>query len=362
MQRRRIVLCAFLALALACYVDAEKAEKKEEGKAEAKPMVSVDHEIKNISVSMAFTLIACLSFLMVLFYFLNSGDPDIKELSWDSLNQTISIFVAVLSFSAFNDWAEAYFIGPLFCSHMAEEEWEEAECQLSGGAVAVDFSHMMFWFIVMQILCGVLARAAPLPKWMPAALQKIEEIPEDEEELEELKETMEIRVKCGSTLAAHITGFAAINCFSTVQDKWFSSSPITAGASVLTTLLFMLIIQRIFDEIREYISKDGDATKDEFEELWDERPSSHDDRGPAECSAEAKQVLSNPVVSVSERSCRGGCAFSAMPTTRTRKELGMRPGVLAFDRRRRRTIRVTTVVPVRVRNERFWRRREPPMP
>jgi hypothetical protein len=32
----------------------------------------------------------------------------------------------------------------------------------------------------------------------------------------------------------------------------------------------MLIIQRIFDEIREYISKDGDATKDEFEELWDE--------------------------------------------------------------------------------------------
>lgn len=205
-----------------------------------------------IGVSMAATLIGSISFIMCLYYFINYDDEDIKEMAWQTINVTISIFCAVLFFSSFNDLAEAYVIDPIF-----------GENKL--GALGVDFVHMLLWFSIMQYSLAILSGAAGPNSIDIEAFEKL-----DEEEQEEIKESKEVDMACYAVLCAHITGFASINAFGTLQMVFFSSSPGMAMLTPLIALIFMLFLQRITDEIRTKISMGDDGEMDEFEKMWDE--------------------------------------------------------------------------------------------
>lgn len=207
-----------------------------------------------VGVAMAATLLGSISFIMLLYYFINYPDKDIQEKSWETVSSTISIFCAVLLFQSFNDMTEAYIIDPIFGPGDA-----------TMGALYVDIIHMLLWFTIMQLALALLSGAAG-----PWAVDSDEFDAMNEAEQEELKEAKEVNMKCYAVLLAHITGFASINAFGTVQAIFFASSPARSFLAVPLSFVCMLILQRITDTIRERISMGDDGEKDEFEELWDE--------------------------------------------------------------------------------------------
>jgi multisubunit Na+/H+ antiporter MnhB subunit len=204
-------------------------------------------------VSMSATLIGAISFIMCLYYFINYPDEDIQQKSWETISSTISIFCAVLLFSAVNDMVEAYIIVP---------RYGEAE---GVGALCVDVIHMLTWFAIMQLSLAWFSGAAG--PWA-VDTEAYEALPEDEQE--KVKEDKEVNMSCFAVLLAHISGFASINAFGTMQAVFFSSSPYMALMTVPVAFLCMQLLQRLTDTIREWVSMGDDGEKDEFEELWDD--------------------------------------------------------------------------------------------
>jgi len=208
-------------------------------------------------VSMAATLIGAISFVMCLYYFINYPDKDIKQMSWQTISGTISIFCAVLAFSSINDLMGAYVTTPIF-----------GEGDATMGALLVDVLHMIAWFAMMQYFLAKMSGAidSDAEQEKRKALQET-----DEDAFDAVLFKKKENMACFAVLLAHITGFASINCFGTVQQIFFSSSPAQAFLTPLCALIFMLIIQRLTDSIRESVSLGDDGAKDEFEDLWDEQ-------------------------------------------------------------------------------------------
>jgi len=208
-------------------------------------------------VSMAATLIGSISFVMCLYYFINYDDADIRQMSWQTISGTISIFCAVLAFSSINDLVEAYVINPIF-----------GEGDATMGALLVDLLHMLLWFVVMQLALAKLSGAidSNLEQEARENLRGSAKV-EFDKILIQKKENM----ACYAVLLAHITGFASINAFGTVQQIFFSETPLMAFLTPALAVVVMLAVQRLTDALRESVALGDDGTKDEFEDLWDEQ-------------------------------------------------------------------------------------------
>lgn len=220
------------------------------------PVRRLEEKPTREGVAMAATLLGSISFIMCLYYFVNYEDPDIQQKSWEVISSTISIFCAVLLWQSFNDMMETYIIDFFF-----------GEGETTDGALAVDILHMLAWFSLMQLSLGWLSRATGL--WQVGE-EEMEELEKDPELMEEEKDKVEISMACFAVLLAHITGFSSINAFGTVQQKYFSESPLMAFIAVPVAFCGMLILQRITAHIREKIMMSDDGKKDEFEEMWDD--------------------------------------------------------------------------------------------
>lgn len=205
-------------------------------------------------VAMSATLLGSISFIMCLYYFLNYKDEDIQEKAWETVSSTISIFCAVLLFSSFNDLVEAYIINPTF-----------GEGDATPGALLVDMIHMLLWFTMMQLALAHFSGAAGPGQIDSAIFEKA-----SKRKQEEMVEEAEVNMKCYAVLLAHLTGFAAINAFGTVQQLFFASSPLTAYLAVPVAFVAVVALQRVTDNIRERVMLGDDGEKDEFEKLWDE--------------------------------------------------------------------------------------------
>jgi len=217
---------------------------------EQQVIIAKETEASNqaVGVSVAATLIGAVSFIMCLYYFLNWHDEDIQKFSWELLSSTISIFCAVLMFQAFNDLVEAYIIDAFHLSI-----YEEA---------ALDLGHFLFWYVSLQVSLCKLSGAV-------GGVDAIKHLPFLEQEQD--KDRREVNLKCWSVLLAHLTGFASINAWGTVQHlPYFSSSPGRSFLSVPIALVGQVCLQRITDFFRERISLDGDGFKDLYERMWDE--------------------------------------------------------------------------------------------
>eukprot|EP00930_Biecheleria_cincta_P018395 TRINITY_DN14346_c0_g1_i2.p1 TRINITY_DN14346_c0_g1~~TRINITY_DN14346_c0_g1_i2.p1 ORF type:complete len:726 (-),score=152.06 TRINITY_DN14346_c0_g1_i2:71-2218(-) len=187
-----------------------------------------------MAVAIAATLLGAISFQLSLYYLTNHPDDDMRKYSYEIINATVSIFSAVLLFQSFNDIVETCFL-----------EGRSLEF-----AVAVDMLHMLVWFAILQL---VLAKISGAIGSKPKNL-----------------ESMEMNMKSVAVLLAHLTGFASINAWGSLQQLEFFNTPLMSFAVIPISCTGQFLLQRITDSIRERVSKGDDGIKDEYEEAWDE--------------------------------------------------------------------------------------------
>ncbi|CAE7211445.1 unnamed protein product [Symbiodinium natans] len=182
-------------------------------------------------------LMGSIGFQMLMFYLVNWPDRDIQRYSWQVISQTISIFCAVLLFQGCNGLVEEHFI----------------KGSSPPMEVAVDMGQMLFWLTCMQIVLAVTSGA--LNEYFGA---------------EPDMEKVELNLKSWSVLFSHVAGFATINAWGSIQQEYFSGSPLQALMVVPIGYTGLIIIYHFFDIVREHVSHMDDDVKDEFEEKWDE--------------------------------------------------------------------------------------------
>ncbi|CAK8992971.1 Hypothetical protein SCF082_LOCUS3299 [Durusdinium trenchii] len=83
-------------------------------------------------------------------------------------------------------------------------------------------------------------------------------------------EKVELNVKSWSVLFSHVAGFAAINAWGSLQQKFLNANPWQALLVVPLGSAGLFLLYHIFDLIREKIAHMDDGEKDEYEEKWDE--------------------------------------------------------------------------------------------
>jgi hypothetical protein len=129
---------------------------------------------------------------------------------------------------------------------------------------ATDMTHMLIWFTLLQILLFIFSGASRVDA------DKLKEEGGDEA-LEEEVEVRELDLKCYATLMAHLTGFASINAWGSLQQlSYFTGNPFMSQLTVPIAFCGQWLLQQFTDFIRETVASMGDGQKDEFENLWDE--------------------------------------------------------------------------------------------
>lgn len=194
-------------------------------------------EVSSVNVGISVMLLGSIGFMMALFELTHCPREAMQKNTWKALSATISIFSAVLIFQGVNGLVEAYIL------EGSSERFE----------LYVNAAHAMLWFISLQLVLAILTGVMKVPGFNPRM---------------DDPEKMETRLKTFAILLGHITGFAAINAFSELQQQ----VPRTVGLDLAIapiSWLSLYLLQRLTDFAREgHIMKDGDRNANE--ELWDD--------------------------------------------------------------------------------------------
>jgi uncharacterized membrane protein len=188
-------------------------------------------------LGIAVMLMGSIAFQLSLFYLVNHPDKDMKKYSWETISQTISIFLAVLIFQGFNGIVDHYAIehSSLFMKEV------------------FDLLHMLGWVVILQ-----------LTLYFSSGAHK------KEHSESEIGHSTHSRAKSASILLAHVTGFASMNFWGGLQGfSFFASSPLMSLMAVPAAFLGMIGLYHVTDNIRESHAA-ADNSKDEWEILWDE--------------------------------------------------------------------------------------------
>lgn len=203
-------------------------------------MQAVMAENESVSIGVASTLLASISFMMLIMYLVNHRDDDIRRYTYQVLSSTTSIFCAVLLFSSLNDVVEAYFVngGPRIPS------------------IAAGWILSLLFFVALQF---VLAHFSGI----------IRDIPQDG--VMELQfKRWKLDTKCFSVLVAHMTGFANINLWAGIQQMQTFRSTFMIWIPVPLAYLAMQVITFADGRIRRFLMGANTVQdKDEFEKSWD---------------------------------------------------------------------------------------------
>lgn len=92
---------------------------------------------------------------------------------------------------------------------------------------------------------------------------------------------VELNVKSYAVLFSHLSGFAAINAWGSLQQSFFKQSSGHVLIVVPIGLIGLFMMYTGYGAIRDYIARMDDGEKDEFEEKWNEETeeSEHDVAG-----------------------------------------------------------------------------------
>lgn len=194
-----------------------------------------DPEVVGLNLGIAVMLLGSVAFMMATFYMVNHSDKEMRIITWKVICATISIFVSVLIYQAFNDAIHALFL------------YDSSELV----KMQVAFVHSLVWFIMLQLLLATVSRAITWP-----CQGAVEDTPDDQRELD---------LKCWAVILGHITGFASINAWTQLQAY--------CGGSVLILPLAFFSLWGLFkvtDIVREWVALVDDGVKDKMEEAWDE--------------------------------------------------------------------------------------------
>ncbi|CAJ1329413.1 unnamed protein product [Effrenium voratum] len=222
---------------------------------------------QNICISMM--LLGCMGFMMSNFYLVNWPDEDIKRISWEVISSTVSIFSAVLLFQACNKVVEYYILDGMWI-------WYQ---------LVVDMVHMLLWFCALQLvlayLSGAMGTHADVEKKRRSSFKLLEgpltpraKLERQKSEIAHMK-AVKINTVCWSTLLGHVTGFAAINAWGTLQQAvprnliWCSAVPALAVGGIYC-------IYQGTDYLRKTKTM-ADGDEDEFEALWGEEVAETED-------------------------------------------------------------------------------------
>lgn len=114
----------------------------------------------------------------------------------------------------------------------------------------VNWLHMVFWFCSLQVVLAFVTGAIG-PE--PANLQE-----------------SEFKVKCYATLLAHVTGFASINAWGSLQQMDFFAQSYAMSFCVLPiSFVGQFALQRVTDHLRLKVAMLGDGEESVYEKQWD---------------------------------------------------------------------------------------------
>mmetsp|Transcript_74612 Transcript_74612/g.139311 ORF Transcript_74612/g.139311 Transcript_74612/m.139311 type:complete len:588 (-) Transcript_74612:149-1912(-) len=214
-----------------------------------------EKKASHTDMATAGTVLGMISFVMVLYYFLLFPDQDVRQYSYEALSSTISIFCAVLSFQALDNFLEITIL-----NHMP-----------LAMKVCFDMMHMLFWFLVLQ---GTLAwvSGAVGSTFAVSELEEMDKLDEAKVKKHEKEESMRERnMKCFGILLAHISGFAAINAFGSMQQMYpFNNSAWLSFLAIPIAAVALFVLFHGMNKLRTKVSHGDDGEIDEAEKVWDE--------------------------------------------------------------------------------------------
>mmetsp|Transcript_49930 Transcript_49930/g.79326 ORF Transcript_49930/g.79326 Transcript_49930/m.79326 type:complete len:753 (+) Transcript_49930:120-2378(+) len=275
----------------------EKTEGEEEGKeeegAEEEEEGEEEEEFSSMDVGIGGMLLGSVGFVMIIFYFVNWQDDDIRRYSWSIISTTVSIFTAVLCFSGVNELLMLLF--------------EEALHFERGGFTLVIISYVFFllWLIATEVLIGnetgsctsyihanlfeevwVIANAMRYDygskmdtKFVrnPDAMKSIADFNGCELFVHKRpihKEQTERRTVALRTLFSHMTGFAAIHAGGQLQHtKLFKQNAYMSLAAVLINRAFLILLFKISERL--HAPHPNEAGKEEDSESDHEDPKAY---------------------------------------------------------------------------------------
>jgi len=203
-----------------------------------------EEEPSETTMAVSVMLLGSVTFQMVLWYLVHYPDKDIRMYTWRMLGDTISIFAAVLLFTALDGVVVNVF----------------------GESVAVELCFMFFWFVVLQLVTGIMAGAFSTRTDM---VEHQVELLKKQHKIEfKTHQIRELNIRCFSQMLAHMTGFAAIRGFGALmQMDQFNKCPILVLPIALIALVALF---QGSDLIREWIAVRDGSGKDAEEMMWDE--------------------------------------------------------------------------------------------
>jgi len=204
---------------------------------------------------MGITMLGSISTVVILFYLVNYPDVDMRKYTYSILSETASIFCAVLIYSSVNQIVEEYVL-------IGKSTTEIVVCRI--------FLFLVFYIVMTFTLLKVSGLIFTSP-------EKQKMIGEDHD----------LRLVTQNNLAecvilAHITGFAGIGLWTTIQTKIhpFPSSPffsflvfpINIAVTALCIISTSLIRHRLIKRWKKNSSKESAEHKamEELGDLWKE--------------------------------------------------------------------------------------------
>lgn len=242
-------------------------EEAKEG-AEVEPEARPKEHFTPVDIHVAIMLLGAVALVMLLFTLVNAHDSDIRRYAWRVISNVISIFVAVLSFTAVNDWVMFY-----------------AGNQSPYFSCALQYGQLVFYVTMLQVVIaytsGVICeKQHQLTKkaWVYDDALRIDfERPVDDEsrvrtksgvksvymttdgkevycQLRELNLILRVRnMKRWATLFKHIAGFASIYAGGEMQHlPIFRQSPLMCVIPVFINQIVIYALMYLFDRCREY--------------------------------------------------------------------------------------------------------------
>lgn len=216
--------------------EAEGEEGEEEGEEEEEEAFS------DADLTCGICLLSFITFNMTLYYLVNWNDEDMRIYVWTVISTTVSIFIAVFTFSSIHLIFNHFFIKP-----GDSQSWH----------AGLSFIQLALWFTIMQVSVAFVSGALesnPFPT-SPRGERKKESQKEEKEreakEIHQLQLERKIRFKSVATMFAHITGFAAITAGGCLQHMYpFNSS--AAMRFLVPPLMFagQLVVGRLIRMIR----------------------------------------------------------------------------------------------------------------
>jgi len=231
-------------------------EEKEEEKEEFSP----------VDVGCSWTLIGSLFFTMVMFYFVNYPDDDIKRYTWSIINSTLSIFTAVLTFQGIDDLVMHVAVTPAlgafpsgwgkfarvvigFLIFLAWYCFALLAIALSSGVLKHEDSaedQGKMW-VISDFMRGDHGTAIKHQQLVQGCRSKgiaaVNGVEVFVASRALIREGYETRTKCWSTLFAHMAGFAMISAGGDLQSSpFFMDNPGASWLAIVVCIIFLLCI------------------------------------------------------------------------------------------------------------------------